>query len=45
MNLFDEFGPGIRQMVKGHTPKFVFRVGEGITHDQISRDVVSTPAR
>ncbi|MFY9562416.1 MAG: hypothetical protein WAQ52_19455 [Terriglobales bacterium] len=45
INLFHEFGPGIRQMVKGHAPKFVTRIGEGITHDQIPRDAVSTPAR
>jgi hypothetical protein len=45
INLFQEFGPGIRQMVKGHTPKFVFRIEERITHDQRPRDVASTPAR
>ncbi len=28
MNVFHEFGPGIQQMVKGLTPKFVFRIGE-----------------
>jgi hypothetical protein len=44
-NLFHEFGPGIRQMVKGHTPKFVSRIEERITHDQTPRDVVYTPAR
>ena len=43
-NLFHEFGPGIRQMVKGHAPKFVFRIGERITN-QIPREDVSTPAR
>ena len=26
MNVFHEFGPSIRQIVKGHTPKFVSRV-------------------
>jgi len=45
MNLFHEFGPGIRQMVKGHTPKFASRIGERITNQQIPRKVVSTPAR
>jgi hypothetical protein len=44
-NLFHEFGPGIRQMLKGHTPKFVSRIEESITQDQTPRDVVSTPAR
>ena len=42
-NLFHEFRPGIRLMVKGHTPKFVSRIEERITHDQTPRDVVSTP--
>jgi hypothetical protein len=44
-NLFHEFGPGIRQMVKSHTPKFVSRIEGRITHDQTPRDVVYTPAR
>ncbi|HMH07358.1 MAG TPA: hypothetical protein VK579_11830, partial [Terriglobales bacterium] len=45
VNLLHEFGPGIRQMVKGHTPKFVSKIEEGITHDQIPRDVVPAQAR
>jgi len=46
MNVFHEFGPGVRQMVKGLTPKFVSRIEERITHhDQTPRDVVSIPAR
>jgi hypothetical protein len=45
INLFHEFGPGIRQMVKGHAPKFVSRIEERITNDQAPREVVSTPAR
>jgi len=28
MNVFHEFGPGIRQIVKGHTPNFVSRLEE-----------------
>jgi hypothetical protein len=40
MNLFHEFGPGIRQMVKGHTPKFASRIGERITNQQTPRRVV-----
>ncbi len=43
INLFHEFGPGIRQMVKGHTPKFVFRIEERITPDQHLREVVCSP--
>jgi hypothetical protein len=42
-NLFHEFGPGILQMVKGHTPKFASRIGERITNDQTPIEVVSTP--
>jgi len=45
INLLHEFGPGIRQMVKGHTPKFVARIEERITNDQTPRECVSTPAR
>jgi len=45
INLFHEFGPGIRQMVKGHAPKFVFRIGKRITPDQHLRQVVSSQAR
>jgi hypothetical protein len=44
INVLHEFGPGIRQMVKGHTPKFVSRIEERITHDQTPRVVDSTPA-
>jgi len=42
-NLFHEFGPGILQMVKGHTPRFASRIGERITNHQTPREVVSTP--
>lgn len=45
INLFREFGPGIRQMVRGHTPRFALRIGERITHDQNLKEVVSSPAR
>jgi len=44
MNLFHEFEPGMRQMVKGHTPKFVSRIEGRVTH-QDPREVVSAPAR
>ena len=44
-NLLHEFGPGIRQMVKGHTPRFVSKFEERITHDQNLKEVVSSPAR
>ena len=45
MNVFHEFGPGIRQMVKGFTPKFVSRIGERITPDPTRRGIISIPAR
>jgi hypothetical protein len=32
INLLHEFGPGIRQMLRGHAPKFVSGVEERITH-------------
>jgi hypothetical protein len=37
MNVFHEFGPGIRQMLQGHTPKFVSRIEAHITHDHTPR--------
>jgi len=43
INLFHEFSPEIRQMVNGHTPKFVSKIKESITHDQLSRDVIIPP--
>lgn len=45
INLFHEFEPGIRQMVKGHTPKFAFKIEEPMTRDQNLKEVVSSPAR
>jgi hypothetical protein len=33
LNLFHEFRPGIMQMVKGHTPKSVSRVGERLASE------------
>jgi hypothetical protein len=31
INLLHEFGPGIRQLLKGHAPKFVSSIGERVT--------------
>ena len=45
INVFHEFEPGIRQMVKGLTPTFVSRIEERITHHQTPSVVVSIPAR
>ena len=42
-NLFHEFRPEIRQMVKGHTPKLVSKIRESITLDQISKDAIIPP--
>jgi hypothetical protein len=38
INLFHEFEPGIRQMVKSHTPRFAFKIDQNLK-------VVSSPAR
>jgi hypothetical protein len=32
MNLWREFAPGIQQLMKSHTPKFVSRIEERVTH-------------
>lgn len=45
MNVFHEFGPGIRQMVKDHAPKFASKIAERITHAQVPRDAVTSLAR
>src|SRR5712692_828211 len=45
INLFREFVPGIRQMVKGRAPKLESRVKERIVNDQTAKEVVSTSAR
>ena len=46
INILHEFEPGIRQIVNGHTPKFVSRIEERITNDQtdqILSDSSTTP--
>jgi len=45
INLFHEFEPGIRQMVKDHTPRFAFKIEERITRNQNLKEVVASPAR
>ena len=32
MNLFHEFGPGLQQLVRNHTPKFVSKIEQHLTH-------------
>ena len=44
LNLYHEFRPGILQMVKGYTPKFMSRMGAAITNDPPTA-VARTPAR
>lgn len=41
-NLLHEFGPGIRQLLRSHAPKFVSNI---VTHYQNSREVVFPPVR
>ncbi len=45
LNVYREFGPGLRQVVRGHTPKFVSRIGNRITHSQTSSKGAPTSAR
>jgi hypothetical protein len=45
INVFHAFEPDIRQIVRGHTPKFVSRIEERVTRGLNPRDVVSIPAR
>ena len=45
MNFMREFGPGIRQIVKGHAPTFVFRIGERIANHGAPSEVVSASTR
>ena len=46
INILHEFEPGIRQIVKGHAPKFVSRIEECIANDQTDQtfgDASNTP--
>ena len=45
INVLHEFWPGIRQVLKRHSPKFVSRIEERLTNNQTSREVVTTQAR
>jgi len=44
-NILHEFEPGIRQMIKGLTPKFVSRIEGRITHDLTRIGFASIPAK
>jgi hypothetical protein len=43
LNVFHEFEPGIRQMLNGHTPKFLSRIEERIAQDRSPKEVLSSP--
>ena len=43
INILHEFEPGIRQIVKGHAPKFVSTIEERITKNQTPTDLITTP--
>ena len=43
INILHEFEPSIRQIVKGHAPKFVSRIEERITNHQTLSDITTTP--
>lgn len=43
INILHEFEPGIRQIVKGHAPRFVSRIEERISNDQTLSNVPTTP--
>ena len=45
INVLREFGPGIRQLLKGHAPKFASGIEERITRFQNPREAVATPSR
>lgn len=44
MSFLHEFGPGIRQIVRVHEPKFVSRIQLRSTHES-PKEVVPIPAR
>lgn len=44
MNLFHEFGPGLRQLAKGHEPKFMSKIQDRVTRDQ-NRAFAPAPAK
>ena len=40
LNLFHESEPGIRRIVRDHTPRFTFKFEERTTHDQNLKEAV-----
>jgi hypothetical protein len=45
LNLFHEFEPGLRRMMRGHGPKVESDIEERIKNDQPPRQDVPTPAK
>jgi hypothetical protein len=45
INILHEFWPGIRQVLKRHSPRFVSRIEERITNDPTRREGISTEPR
>jgi len=45
INVFHEFEPGIRQVVKGRIPKLVSEIGARISHGRTAGKAASNPAR
>jgi hypothetical protein len=44
-NLLHEFGPGLRQMVTSHMPRFALRIQDRVVHPPSPRPAASLPAR
>jgi hypothetical protein len=45
INVLHEFDPGLRQITKHFTPKFMSRIEERITHSQTNQDAFLIPSR
>jgi hypothetical protein len=45
INVLHEFEPGLRQITKHFTPKFMSRIEERITHSQSAQDAFLIPSR
>jgi hypothetical protein len=45
MNLLHEFGPGLREAVRGHMPSFVFKIERRVAGERNPRQATSNPAQ
>jgi len=43
VNILHEFGPGIRQMLRGHAPRFVTKIEEHVINDQTDQTLTDSP--